>query len=104
VSDIVKQESTQQGLSDCCKGLAPLSECKCERENYASLLEERERLKEALEKIAHDAYTRADHNLSFPEPTMIWQAVARAALSSISSGNRQEPESMARQSSQDAAG
>jgi hypothetical protein len=41
-----------------------------------------EQLRAALTKIANDSYTREDERLTSEQPMMIWQLVARAALTS----------------------
>jgi hypothetical protein len=56
-------------------GLVPLAE-----RDKSELQAENRRLRDALTKIAWDAYTREDEKMAFTEPTMIWQSVARKAL------------------------
>ena len=51
-----------------------------ERDANADVIVRALAMQEALRKIANDDYTDEDGATLYEQPTMIWQAVARAAL------------------------
>ena len=53
-----------------------------------NLKAENERMREALHKIAYDAYTKEDESLTSSQPTMIWNLVAQRALEPPASGGQ----------------